>query len=162
MLVGLCSIVFFVLCRCEPHIASFSPLLGAILFGSAYLPKRDAWAFLFGGLLFSDVAYAVIFGTPVFGAWTLFTYTGFAAVLFVGQYQRVGLLGALFVVLVYWLWTNLGSWLVSGMYAFSVGGLAACFWAALPFLQHALLAMVVVYLTKRLLAAYFASQSAAA
>lgn len=41
--------------------------------------------------------------------------------------------------LAYWLWTNLGVWLTSGIYAKNLAGLANCYVAALPFLQNAML-----------------------
>ena len=35
----------------------------------------------------------------------------------------------------YWLWTNAGSWMLSGMYPHTLSGFVDCYWLALPYLK---------------------------
>jgi len=39
----------------------------------------------------------------------------------------------------FWLWSNFGVWLTSGLYANSFSGLVSCYYMALPFLGNALI-----------------------
>lgn len=43
----------------------------------------------------------------------------------------------------FWIWTNFGVWLVSGMYPHSLTGLVTCYFLALPFLKNSIIAAIV-------------------
>jgi hypothetical protein len=43
----------------------------------------------------------------------------------------------------FWLWTNLGVWLLSGLYPKTTAGFFECYIAALPFLRNGLLGDIV-------------------
>jgi len=93
----------------------------------------------------ADLILSTIHNMGAFGWWSLFTYTGIAALVLLGGKLRNNLtaprvLG--FTIsgsLAFWVWTNFGTWLVSGMYPLNGAGLTACFAAAIPFLKTALL-----------------------
>lgn len=138
-------IVLGVVARLIPHPANVSPMTSISLFSGAQLSRKAAFALTFATLIASDILLAKVNGHEVFGTWTLFTYTGFAAIILAGSFLqnrqtalRTGgfLVGSSFG---FWLWTNFGMWLTSGMYPVTGEGLVACYVAALPFLRNALL-----------------------
>lgn len=96
-------------------------------------------------LILSDALLAYLHHYPVMGAWTLFSYSGFAGVVLVGaaltaQSSLLRYLATISMAsFAFWVWTNFGVWLLSGMYLHSINGLLACYIAALPFLRNALL-----------------------
>jgi hypothetical protein len=139
-------LVLGVVARLIPHPPNMSPMDSISLFGGSRLGRKAAFLLTFGTLILSDVALAWMSGRPVFGLWTLFTYSGFAAILLAGSRLRANasafrtlgfLLGS---GLGFWLWTNFGLWATGefGMYPHTLSGLLACYGAALPFLANSL------------------------
>ena len=129
--------------RLLPHFPNMTPLTGLSLFAGANLSRRLSLSIIFATLFVSDICLAFIFGYPMFGYFTLFTYTGFAMSVLVGsklQYtKRVFPLYILGVSSGFWVWTNFGVWLTSDLYSRTLGGLGACYYMALPFLRNALI-----------------------
>lgn len=143
--------------RCLPHLANVSPFTNLSLFASRNLNRAVACATILCAMLVSDLVLFFSFGYQSFFMYSLFTYSGFLAMAlfgkklsFVSSAQIVGarpwalvLKGGTLLVWVwlftcgYWLWTNLGVWLVSGLYSRTPHGLLACYFAALPFLRNA-------------------------
>jgi hypothetical protein len=140
-------IVLGVLARLLPFPANVSPLTSISLFGGSEMGRARAFVMTLVTLVLSDILLAAAFGYPVFGTWTFFTYTGFAAIVWAGGALRgktsaprvIGMLLGSSVG--FWLWTNFGVWATSegGMYPQSFAGLVACYTAAIPFLRNALL-----------------------
>lgn len=135
-----------VLARLIPHPANVTPMTSISLFGGSELKRGQAFLITFATLVASDLLLALAFGYPAFGAWSFFTYTGFAAIILAGSLLRgrktalrtIGLLAGSSVF--FWLWTNFGVWATGdhGMYPRTLEGLGACYVAALPFLRNAL------------------------
>jgi hypothetical protein len=122
--------------RLVPHPPNFSPIDAMALFSGAYLGRRTiAFAVPIVALLLSDL---VIGGYPGM----LFQYVSVALIVLVGMTALASvtilrLIGtALFSSLLFFVISNLGVWLVSGMYAHNLGGLADCYVAAIPFFQN--------------------------
>lgn len=146
-LVASAWLVLGVIARLIPHPANVSPMTSISLFGGAKLSRGLAFALTFATLIASDVLLSLVQGHAVFGPWTFFTYSAFAAIIFAGSFLKnhpgalrtVGfLLGS---SLFFWLWTNFGIWATGqyGLYPRTLEGLVACYMAALPFLRNALL-----------------------
>jgi hypothetical protein len=139
-------LVLGVLARLLPHPANVTPMTSISLFGGSELGRGRALLLTFATLVASDLLLALAMGYPAFGAWTFFTYTGFAAMVLAGSLLKgkksagrtIGLLLA--SSLGFWLWTNFGVWATGshGMYPRTIEGLGACYMAALPFLRNAL------------------------
>ena len=146
-LVATAWIVLGVVARLIPHPANVTPMTSISLFGGAQLGRKAAYALTFLVLVLSDLLLAAVNGHQAFGAWTFFTYTGFAAIVYAGGFlhQRPGALRTVGLLLGsslgFWLWTNFGTWATGayGLYPRNIEGLAACYMAALPFLRNALL-----------------------
>ncbi len=138
-------IVFGILGRIIPHPPNLNPMTSVALFGGAQLGRGRAFVVTLLTLMVSDILIAWAGGHEIFGLWSLFTYTGFAAIILAGRFLRtvptagrtLGFLTGSSVF--FWVWTNFGMWLTSGVYALNSAGLLACFVAAIPFLGNALI-----------------------
>ena len=135
--------------RLIPHVPNVTPLLGLSLFSGANLPRWSAFLTVILTLVVSDVALAFMYGYPIFSFWTLFTYSGFIAVMAIGsRFRKVlsrwsGLLYVFSASLGFWLWTNFGVWLIGGLYPKTFAGLGFCYVAALPFLRNAMIGDII-------------------
>lgn len=131
-----------VLGRLIPHLPNMTPLVGIGLFIGATMSRRVAMFAMLMALLISDICLAALLGYPIVGYFTLFTYTGFIMVTFIGS--KIGYIRKIFPFYVlgsscvFWLWVNFGVWLTSGMYPKTLTGLGFCYYMALPFLRNAL------------------------
>lgn len=137
-------IVLGILGRLIPHPANVSPMTSIALFGGAQLSRGRAFAVTTLTMVVSDILIAWVSGNQIFGLWSIFTYSGFAAIVLAGSYLRtvptagrtLGFLAS--SSLFFWTWTNLGVWLTGGLYPLNGEGLVACYVAAIPFLGNAL------------------------
>ncbi len=145
-------IIVAILSRLIPHPQNLTPIGGISLFGAAYYSKRY-WAFLIpilsmwlSDLLINNILYTHYFDSFVWfypGAW--FTYGAFAIIIAVGYLllKTVSiknlLWASIFASIAFFLISNFGVWLSSGMYAPSVNGLLNCYLAGIPFLQNTLI-----------------------
>jgi hypothetical protein len=140
--------VAIILLRIVPHLPNLS-CVGL----AAMLMLRGRAVFLsmlvvLAGMLCSDYALHVLYAEPLLGSWTVFTYTGVLIWLCAGRYcswssscsQPVIL--AFSASILYWSWTNFGTWLLAGLYPHTWFGLYMCFVAGIPFLQSGLLGSV--------------------
>jgi len=149
-----------VLARVVPHLAEVSPLLIFSLYFGARCSRGLALLLIAVMAVLSDVLIGTMGHFAMFGAWTWFTLSGvlcvgmfggvcrryFKGEFFGGKFLRVlaKFLGAgSIVTLLYWAWTNFGSWLISGMYPQSGVGLVNCMIMGLPFLGRELLGSMV-------------------
>lgn len=125
--------------RLLPHLPNFTPIIAIALFGGAYLSdKRMAFIVPFLAMLASD--YFLGFHNTI-----LFVYIGFALAVGIGFYLRkkfslLRLGGAVLGgALLFYLITNFGVWLMTGMYPMTLSGLAESYIAGIPFFQYSLL-----------------------
>jgi hypothetical protein len=124
--------------RLVPHLPNFTPIGAMALFGGAYCGKR-ALAFVapLGALLLSDAILGFHGGMPyVYGSVALIVLIGWAVAR---RLTPLGIaFGAVASSLLFFVVTNFGTWLSSGMYPPTLAGLAACYVAAIPFFQNTL------------------------
>ncbi len=125
--------------RLLPHWPNVSPVAAMALFGGAYFTdKRVAFIVPFLALFLSDL-FLGLHNSMVF------VYTGFALTVAIGfaLKNRVTMTNTLFAAvaasIVFFLLTNFGSWLMSGLYAKSASGLMQAYVAGVPFFQNSLL-----------------------
>lgn len=149
-----CILIFLwisigILGRLIPHIPNVTPLTSLSLLASALFTRRMAFFLVSTIVILSDVLLAYLQNHAFFGSWTIFTYTGFLAVFWLGTYLDIHmkLFKAIFLASIasflFWIWTNFGTWLISGMYLHSMLGLITCFIAGLPFLRNTLIGSIV-------------------
>jgi Family of unknown function (DUF6580) len=129
--------------RLLPHLPNVSPVAAMALFGGAYFAdKRLAFIVPFLALFLSDL-FLGLHDTMIF------VYTGFALTVAIGFLLkgRVSFTNTAFATVVssllFFLLTNLGAWMTSGLYARSAEGLMQAYVAGIPFFQNSLLGNLV-------------------
>jgi hypothetical protein len=122
--------------RLIPHPPNFTPLAAMALFGGAHLSdKRLAFGLPLAALLLSDAVLGFYHGM-------IWVYASFALMVCLGlQLQsRRRLLpvagAALAGSVLFFALTNFGVWAAGGLYPRTLGGLGACYVAAIPFFQN--------------------------
>jgi hypothetical protein len=136
ILTVLAAIVAAAAFRLVPHFPNFTPIGAMALFGGAYFGKR--------GLAFVAPIAAMLLSDAIIGfhSGIVFVYASVALIALLGQIAlsrptvlRVGA-AALASSVLFFVITNFGTWLLSGMYPMTLSGLAACYVAAIPFFQN--------------------------
>jgi hypothetical protein len=135
--------------RLVPHPPNFSPIGGVALFGGARLRSWQAYVVPLLAMVLTDpIRSRLEGGYPAYSAMTPIIYASFLISVFLGRtflrntsnpwrIASVALAGSLQFFLI----TNLFVWLgAADMYPQNVGGLTACYIAALPFLGRTVLA----------------------
>ena len=139
------SIIVFALAlfRLLPHWPNVSPVAAMALFGGAYFAdKRLAFIVPFVALFLSDLVLGLHNSM-------IFVYAGFALTVTIGFLlkNRINVTNTAFAVVassvLFFLLTNFGAWMTSGLYAKSVAGLMQAFAAGVPFFQNSLMGNVV-------------------
>jgi len=143
-LITISTIIFsLALFRLLPHWPNVSPIAAMALFGGAYYAdKRMAFIIPFVALFLSDLMLG-LHNTMIF------VYAGFALTVTIGFLlkDRINITNTAFAVVVssvlFFLLTNFGAWMTSGLYAKSAAGMVQAFVAGIPFFQNSLLGNVV-------------------
>jgi hypothetical protein len=134
--------VFF-LARVINHPPNFTPQIIFGLYLSSVLSKVRAILVILILMALTDLFLFFSQGYSL-GSWIVFTYSGlFIIILFAPRLKPNSvsfILNGLIATLGYWVWTNFGTWLTSGMYIHNKDGLILCYSLALPFLKNSMLA----------------------
>ena len=132
--------------RFAPHPDNVTPLAAIALFGGAYLPKRWAIWLPVAVIALSDVVIGLHAGV-------IFTWSAAALIGFVGWWVRRQpspgriVRAAILSSAVFFLVTNFGVWLLGEngtVYPKTLGGVWACFVAAMPFFRNTLAGDLVI------------------
>lgn len=129
-------IIVAIFSRLIPHPWNMTAVLAATVFAGARLSKTTAFAVSFLSLLVSD--FVLGFHSTMF-----FTYGAFFIIVLLSALtlkknnSRIvpTLSTALMSSVIFFLITNLGVWLVDGMYPMTASGLLTCFVMAVPFFK---------------------------
>ncbi len=138
-------IILALLSRVLPHEPNFVPLAAIALFAGTYIQNRQ-WAVLLpiSLLLISDL-FLEIFSGNGFHSTMVFVYCSLGLIASIGFWLRDRVKGQTIVIasltgsLLFYIITNLGVWLVDGMYPMSSSGLFECYVAAIPFFRGTLM-----------------------
>lgn len=122
--------------RLVPHPPNFSPIDAMALFSGAYLGRRLlAFVAPLAALLLSDLVLGFYAGM-----WVQYFTVALVVLIGWGVLDRISLVrvagAAVASSALFFLVTNFGTWALSGMYPLTVSGLAACYFAAIPFFQN--------------------------
>ena len=124
--------------RLVPHPPNFSPIDAMALFSGAYLAKRwMSFVAPLAALLVSDMVLGFYHGVAT-------VYATVALIVIIGWWlssrRTPGWIAAAAVAssVTFFVITNFGMWLFSGIYPLTSAGLAACYTAAIPFFQNTL------------------------
>lgn len=145
-------VLFTIGWRLIPHLANFAPVSALALLSGMMLRSRTS---------FIPVVIALGVSDAVLGGYhgMIFTWLGFASVVILGRVMRkadgsrwlvpVGAVGS---SLLFFIISNFGVWVASGMYALTLAGLAQCYVMGLPFLIATVVSdvfFVTVFVTAR-------------
>lgn len=131
-------ILMAALSRLLPHPPNVVPITALALFSGVYLQKKYAVAVPLAAMLVSDYFLGFSWGTPwVYGSFIVIGLGGLWLRNHRGVAQTIGasLLGSVLFYII----TNFGVWVSSGMYPPSASGLAECYVAAIPFFRNTVL-----------------------
>lgn len=138
-LIILCTLVaVLVLSRVLPHPPNFTPLIAVAFFAGVFLKEGRL------ALLVPLVVMLIADWFVGFHGTMLFVYGALAVAVLLGRWleQRRSLLrdvaGLTAGSVVFFVISNVGVWLTSGMYPLDGAGLVACFVAAIPFFHNTL------------------------
>jgi len=133
-----CLLVLGIISRLIVHSWNFTPVIALALFGGVYLKKKQA-------ILLPLILLAVTDIILGFHETMLFTWGSVILIAAIGLWIKKNknlktvLGGGLVSAVLFFIVTNLGVWLVSGMYPLTLAGLSECFVLAIPFFRNTLL-----------------------
>lgn len=124
--------------RLLPHPANFAPITAIAIFGGSVLPKKVSIWIPLGAMVVSDAIIGFYALMPLI--WACYVAIALASSRWLrpatlGRGVKFTLASSLFFFLV----TNFGVWVTSGMYAHSWAGLTNCYVLALPFFRNSFL-----------------------
>lgn len=138
-LIALSLILIGISMRLVPHIPNFAPIGAIALFSGALLGWRTAvWLPL---LIMMASDFIIGFYSGILFTWMGFILTAIFGMLFRrSTFTKRVTFGALGSGLIFFIVSNFGTWIASGMYPPTFAGLVECYYMALPFLRTSLLA----------------------
>lgn len=136
-LLPLLVLLFAAAMRVVPHPPNVTPVGASAVFAGRTMRPWQSLVFVALTMALGDFALARIHGYAAFSWVTPFVYAGFFAQAALGRALRKKSFGALGAALTgglaFFLLSNLGVFLASGMYAHTGAGLFECFGQAIPF-----------------------------
>lgn len=126
------------LSRLLPHPPNFAPITAIALFSGMYLDRKHAFIVPMAAMLISD--YFIGFYAGVTWVYACFLAMGLIG-LWLRNHKTVGaVVGATLAgSLLFFVVTNFGMWLSSGIYPHTMSGFVECYVAAIPFFKNTLL-----------------------
>ncbi|MDX1512583.1 MAG: DUF6580 family putative transport protein [Gammaproteobacteria bacterium] len=124
--------------RLIPHPPNFAPVAAVALFAGAHVAdRRIAFLLPLIAMGLSDIFLGFHDGLVL-----VYVCMCIAVAIGVWMRGRIGVLtvagGSLLSAIIFFVVTNFGVWLTSGMYPVTFDGLVACYAAAIPFFQYTL------------------------
>lgn len=135
---GIGLVMFAVVGRLVPHAANLTPLYAVALFSCATFPRRIGVWVPVTAMVASDLMLG-LHDTVMFTWSGMLLFAALGYVLDPGRSSLRMALCALAGSTLFFVWTNFGVWLVSGLYPHTAFGLAQSYILALPFFRNALL-----------------------
>jgi len=134
LIIGL--VLLGVLLRFLPHEPNFVPIGAIALFSGNYLPKKYAWSIALTIMLITDI----FFGFYPIMIWVYSSYF-LISLLRKNSYLKFKklFLTSLFSSLIFYLITNFGVWISTGLYTKNLQGIYECYLLALPFFRNTLI-----------------------
>lgn len=138
LIIALALIACGVMMRFIPHVPNFAPIGAIALFGGVMLNWRLAIWLPLAAMMISDVFLGFYQGI-------IFTWLGFLLVAGFGMllknknFIKKVALGAPVAAIIFYLVSNFGVWLTSGMYSMTLVGFVDCYVQAIPFFRTTLL-----------------------
>lgn len=124
--------------RLAPHLPNVTAIGSLGILGDVYTSRKSSVIMTFISLFLSDIALHFMLGYPLYGYFSIFTYSGFLLPLLFSFSLKGGPLiqltkRCILFTLFFFLWSNLGTFINSNLYPFTIEGLTTCYFMALPF-----------------------------
>ena len=135
-------ILITMISRLIPHIPNFTPILAVALFLGTYSKnKLTATLIPLFILLLTDLFIGFYSTLP-------FVYASVIGVVLIGSANKnksntINIINVLASSLIFFIITNLGVWLVDGLYSLDFNGLVNCFTMAIPFYKNEFLGNII-------------------
>ncbi len=130
------------------HIPDATPITTLALLAPSFFSLRKSLLMMLIMLVTSDLFLHFLFHYTAFGSWSFFTYSGWCAVVLLGSINRLAesaknmIIFTIGASLLFWLWTNFGTWCATSLYPHNIAGLVECYYAALPFLRNGIIGAI--------------------
>ncbi len=128
--------------RLVVHIPNFTPVIALSLFGGVYLKEREAKYLPLVLLAVSDLILG-LHNTMIFTWGSIFVISLMGVALKKNKTSKSIFANSLWASLLFFVVTNLGVWIVSGMYPLTLSGLTECFVLAIPFFRTEVLSTLI-------------------
>ncbi len=141
-MLAICLLAIGILSRLIIHVDNFTPVIALALFGGVYLKRKQA--FLLPILLFAATDIILGFHRTMFFTWgtiLLIVIMGFAVQKNKNWATVLG--GGIFSAILFFVITNFGVWIMTGMYPLTLTGLAECYVVAIPYFRSSLLSTLI-------------------
>jgi len=168
LLIGIMFIA--ALTRLLPHPPNFSPILAIGIFGAAHFTKKwhslfiSIFAIWFSDLIINNYIYATSLEFVWFYKGFQWQYGSYLSIILLNIYvfkNNISLAKTFGTAVgsgaIFFLVSNFGVWIVSGMYSKNLIGLLACYTAGIPFLQNTIISNLLF--TTVLFGSYYLIQS---
>jgi len=123
--------------RLIPHPMNFTPIAALALFGGVYFDRKYAFVLPLCALILSDSIIGFYSGMWwVYGSFLIIGLLG----LWLRNHKSIGSTAIATVAgsAIFFIITNFGFWLESGLYPQTMSGLISCYIAAIPFVRNTL------------------------
>ncbi len=130
-------IIFGIGLRLVPHADNFTPVTAIALFAGVYLSKKNALILPLILMIISDIFIGL--HNTIF-----FTWGSFAIIAYLGVWikdhknTKTIFAGSLWGAIIFFILTNLGVWVMGGLYPQTFEGLLQCYQMAIPFFKNTL------------------------
>ena len=141
-MLAICLLAIGILSRLIIHVDNFTPVIALALFGGVYLKRKQA--LLLPILLFAATDIILGFHKTMFFTWStilLIVLMGFAVQKNKNWATVLG--GGIFSAILFFVTTNFGVWIMTGMYPLTLTGLAECYILAIPYFRSSLLSTLI-------------------
>jgi hypothetical protein len=135
-------ILIAVVLRLLPHPPNVAPITALALFGGVYLNKKYALAIPLFAMFISDLFLGFHNTIPfVYGSFLLSGLIG----LWLRSHKNIPIIitATLLSSLLFFIITNFGVWLASGMYPHTITGLIDCYVIAIPFYRNTIMGDII-------------------
>lgn len=142
ILLAIGLIAIGVIFRLVPHEANFAPVAAIALLSGVMFGRKYALLVPLGILLVSDMILG-LYSSFVF-TWLAFGLIAIYGTLFrQASFTRRVLLGGFGSAVIFFIVSNVGTWIAGHMYPLTLAGLIDCFYMALPFFRATLVSDLV-------------------
>ncbi len=147
--VNITFVALMILSRLIPHPPDLTPTIVLSILLRECSFRFSALLCVVAGQAISDILLGFLYHYPMWGSWSLFTYSG---LLFAVLFFRFNFTQLFLATFLFWVWTNFGVFLLSGLYLHTQEAFIQCYIFAFPFLGFSLLGTLFYYALIRVLA----------